>query len=199
MQLSNIARDVGEDARFGRLYLPRQWLREAGVDPERFLAAPEPSAAIADIVRRLLAQADLLYRRAESGIARLPVGCRPGIYAARLLYAEIGAEVARRGFDGVSARAVVSPMRKMKLLMRVQGTLMLSTEHLQAPVLPETRFLIEAAAAAPFTASTAKSLSGGPIRRAGRRLVWMLELFEELDRRERLRALSASSAEESLA
>ena len=199
MQLSNIARDVGEDARFGRLYLPRQWLREAGVDPERFLAAPEPSAAIADIVRRLLAQADHLYRRAESGIARLPVGCRPGIYAARLLYAEIGAEVARRGFDGVSSRAVVSPMRKMKLLMRVQGTLMLSTEHLQAPVLPETRFLIEAAAAAPLTASTAKSLSGGPIRRAGRRLVWMLELFEELDRRERLRALSASSGDESLA
>jgi len=199
MQLSNIARDVGEDARTGRLYLPRQWMREAGIDPESFLAAPEPSAAIADIVRRLLAQADHLYRRAESGIARLPVGCRPGIYAARLLYAEIGAEVARRGFDGVSARAVVSPMRKMKLLMRVQGTLMLSTEHLQAPVLAETRFLIDAAAAAPFTASTAKSLSGGPIRRAGRRLVWMLELFEELDRRERLRALSGSSGEQSLA
>ena len=121
------------------------------------------------------------------------------IYAARLLYAEIGAEVARRGFDGVTGRAVVSPMRKAKLLMRVQGTLMLSTEHLQAPVLPETRFLVEAAAAAPVTAQTAKSLSGGPLRRAGRRFIWMLELFEELDRRERLRALGASAGEESLA
>lgn len=197
MQLSNIARDVGEDARNGRLYLPQDWLREAGVDPAGFLAEPVASAAVASVVRRLLAEADLLYRRAESGIAKLPVGCRPGIYAARLLYAEIGAEVARRGFDGVTARAVVAPMRKAKLLMRVQGTLMLSTEHLQAPVLPETRFLVEAAAAAPVTASTAKSLSGGPIRRAGRRFIWMLELFEELDRRERLRALGAS--EESLA
>ena len=197
MQLSNIARDVGEDARNGRLYLPQDWLREAGVDPARFLAEPVASDAVASVVRRLLAEADLLYRRAESGIAKLPVGCRPGIYAARLLYAEIGAEVARRGFDGVTARAVVAPMRKAKLLMRVQGTLMLSTEHLQAPVLPETRFLVEAAAAAPVTASTAKSLSGGPIRRAGRRFIWMLELFEELDRRERLRALGAS--EESLA
>ena len=111
----------------------------------------------------------------------------------------IGSGTMPKSVSGMSARAVVSPMRKMKLLMRVQGTLMLSTEHLQAPVLPETRFLIEAAAAAPFTASTAKSLSGGPIRRAGRRLVWMLELFEELDRRERLRALSASSGDESLA
>ena len=199
MQLSNIARDVGEDARAGRLYLPRDWLREAGVDVAEFLAAPQPVEAIAGIVRRLLAEADVLYRRADSGIAKLPVGCRPGIYAARLLYAEIGAEVARRGCDGVSSRAVVSPLRKMKLLMRVQGTLMLSTEHLQAPVLEETRFLVDAGAAAPRTHATAKSLTGGPIRRAGRRLVWVLELFEELDRRERLRALAGAGPEESLA
>ena len=32
MQLTNIARDVGEDARHGRLYLPRAWLRERGID-----------------------------------------------------------------------------------------------------------------------------------------------------------------------
>ena len=34
MQLSNIARDVGEDARLGRVYLPRDWLREAGIDAD---------------------------------------------------------------------------------------------------------------------------------------------------------------------
>ena len=38
MQLTNIARDVGEDARAGRLYLPLDWLREAGLDPAAFLA-----------------------------------------------------------------------------------------------------------------------------------------------------------------
>ena len=40
MQLTNIARDVGEDARNGRLYLPRQWLREAGVDVDAWMLAP---------------------------------------------------------------------------------------------------------------------------------------------------------------
>ncbi len=40
MQLTNIARDVGEDARAGRLYLPLAWLREAGIDPDAFLADP---------------------------------------------------------------------------------------------------------------------------------------------------------------
>jgi phytoene/squalene synthetase len=38
MQLTNIARDVGEDARAGRLYLPCAWLREAGIDPQSWLA-----------------------------------------------------------------------------------------------------------------------------------------------------------------
>ena len=40
MQFSNIARDVGEDARAGRIYLPLRWLAEAGIDPEAFLASP---------------------------------------------------------------------------------------------------------------------------------------------------------------
>ena len=42
MQLTNIARDVGEDARAGRLYLPEDWLREEGLDPDAWLRAPEP-------------------------------------------------------------------------------------------------------------------------------------------------------------
>ena len=45
MQLSNIARDVAEDARAGRLYLPLAWLREGGIDPEAWLARPGPSPA----------------------------------------------------------------------------------------------------------------------------------------------------------
>jgi phytoene synthase len=54
MQLTNIARDVGEDARAGRLYLPLAWLREAGIDPDRFLACPRHSEAVAAVIQRLL-------------------------------------------------------------------------------------------------------------------------------------------------
>jgi len=54
MQLTNIARDVGEDARNGRLYLPRQWLREAGIDADTWLRAPRFDAALAGVVERLL-------------------------------------------------------------------------------------------------------------------------------------------------
>ena len=65
MQLTNIARDVGEDARAGRLYLPLDWLAAAGLDPEEFLADPQPSKEIRRMVTRLLAEAD----RAVSAVA----------------------------------------------------------------------------------------------------------------------------------
>ena len=118
MQLTNIARDVGEDARMGRIYLPRQWLREAGVDADAFLADPRPDPRILALTARLLDEARTLYERARSGVALLPANCRPAILAAALIYAEIGAEIERNGFDLVSTRAHVSGRRKLELLAR---------------------------------------------------------------------------------
>ncbi|NDA99728.1 MAG: phytoene/squalene synthase family protein, partial [Betaproteobacteria bacterium] len=102
MQLTNIARDVGEDARFGRLYLPMQWMREAGLEPQSWLQQPVFDERLAQVVRRLLAAADQLYERAELGIAALPRDCRPAIRAAGLVYAEIGRELERAGLDSVN-------------------------------------------------------------------------------------------------
>ena len=68
MQLTNIARDVGEDARLGRLYLPRQWLREAGVDAAAWIANPTPCDGIRSVVARLLEAAETLYSRAHAGV-----------------------------------------------------------------------------------------------------------------------------------
>ncbi|RYJ02525.1 MAG: phytoene/squalene synthase family protein [Acetobacteraceae bacterium] len=144
MQLSNIARDVGEDARAGRLYLPMAWLREAGVAPEAWLQNPVFDPRIGTVVRRLLARADALYRRSESGIARLPLACRPGIGAARYIYAEIGAQVLRQGGDSISRRAVVSGRRKLALLARSLGAIALPARALGAPPLEATRYLVEA-------------------------------------------------------
>lgn len=116
MQLTNIARDVGEDARRGRIYLPLEWLEEAGLDPETFLRQPRHSAALAGVVQRLLAEAERQYRRADAGIESLPADCRLAIRAARLIYAEIGRYVGRNGFDAITRRAVVPRWRKLWLL-----------------------------------------------------------------------------------
>lgn len=151
MQLTNIARDVGEDAREGRLYLPLEWLEEVGLEPEAFLAAPKPSEQVSELVRRLLREAEALYLRAESGISALPLGCRPGIFAARHIYAGIGGAVMRNGCDSVTRRARTSGADKagwlmLSLLRTGTSAVMPRSARVYAPPLPETEFLVEAAA-----------------------------------------------------
>ena len=144
MQLTNIARDVGEDARAGRLYLPTTWMTAAGLDPDAWLADPAFTPALGGVVRRLLAEADRLYRRSGPGIARLPRRSRWAIRAARLIYADIGRVIARHGLDSVSARAVTTASRKLWLAARAAVATRRTTHP--APSLPAARFLVGAAA-----------------------------------------------------
>jgi phytoene synthase len=181
MQLTNIARDVGEDARMGRLYLPRSWMREAGVDPDAFLANPVFSPALAGVVARLLGHAETLYRRSEPGIAGLAPPFQPAIFAARHLYAEIGALVARRGFDSIRRRASVSVARKLWLLCRAArragGRAGLGVE---SPPLAEVRFLVEAVVREEPRFPPATRPRG-----LGEGLAWTLDLFASLEMRNR--------------
>ena len=64
MQLTNIARDVGEDAKAGRVYLPQSWLAEEGLSAEGLIANPTFSPALGRVVARLLGAAEANYRRA---------------------------------------------------------------------------------------------------------------------------------------
>ena len=171
----------------GRLYLPREWLREAGIDPDAWLANPTFTPALASVVQRLLDAAEVLYARVGAGVARLPLACRPGINAARFMYAEIGREVARRGFDSVSARAHVSATRKVALLMRSVAMVVPAARACSAPPMPANRFLIDAVVAA--------SPRVEPHERRGfvDRVVWAFELFARLEQRQRARAGSDAS------
>lgn len=151
MQLTNIARDVGEDALEGRIYLPLDWLREAGVDPAVFLANPRPTKAIRMMVKRLVMEANRLYMRSEAGIGALPVRSRPGIYASRFIYAGIGGQLQQQSYDSLSSRARTSKAQKMgwlgrSILLSGASLVMPRSAVLYARPLDEVRFLVEAAA-----------------------------------------------------
>ncbi len=186
MQLTNIARDVGDDARNARLYLPRQWLREAGIDADAWLQAPVCSPALESVVERLLAEADRLYQQSTQGIAELPRDCRSAIMAARLIYAEIGTQLRREGMNPVQRRAVVASSRKLTLL----ASAWLQSARLR-PVASEAeavepvdaiRYLVqyctEASERLQRQASQQPAHAGIPHRSLGERAEWMLELFE---------------------
>ncbi|PRY93258.1 phytoene synthase [Hasllibacter halocynthiae] len=185
MQLTNIARDVGEDAAMGRVYLPLDWLEEAGVDRGGFLADPLPTDAVRAVVGRLLGEARRLYFRAEAGIAALPRAARPGIWAARLAYAGIGGRVAANGHDSVSRRAVTSRAAKLGWLAQAGlrtgiGMAMPRSAVLYAAPLPEAAFLVDAAC------GPAKGGAWGEGR--GGALLAVLAQLEAQDRAARLAA-----------
>ena len=109
-QLTNIARDVGADAGVGRVYLPADWLAEAGVAGDG-VSDPNNRAAVHAVTLRLLDEADRYYASAYYGIANLPARSALAIAAARRVYADIGNVVRESGADG-AARARVTSARK---------------------------------------------------------------------------------------
>ena len=179
MQLTNIARDIGEDAREGRLYLPLAWLRAENIDPDAWLQNPVFSPAIGRVTRRLLESADSFYERAIPGIAHLPASCRPGIRAAGMIYAEIGTVLARHGYDSVTWRAHVPTRRKIALLARSLAALIpQSVEAAAAPALAATHYLVDAAS---VSVPRHAQPSFGPI---SARVHWVFDLFERLQQQE---------------
>jgi phytoene synthase len=114
MQLTNIARDVIEDAGRGRIYLPATWLPD-DVTPGTL---PDCADAVFPAVRRLLEHAERRYRNGARGFAHLPPRVRPAIQAAAWLYEEIGVRILRQGPAYLSAgRCVVPTSRKLVLLV----------------------------------------------------------------------------------
>ena len=181
MQLTNLARDVGEDARAGRLYLPHTWLREQGIDPAKFLANPVADEAVKAVVARLLAEADGLYARAQAGIARLPLACRPAIYAAALIYSEIGRALEVLSLDSVGHRARVSGRRKIELLARAFAVAPMLSTSATMSCLPQAAFLLDAVVRSPAPVPRATGSVIGPLE-LGTRFIRVLDMFERLER-----------------
>jgi phytoene synthase len=113
-QLTNIARDVGDDAEAGRVYLPRDWLLADDVDPAG-LADPAGRRGVERTVARLLDEADLYYASARVGITRLPLRSALAVGAAWEIYRAIGVAVRRRGCAAWDRRAATSGRDKLRL------------------------------------------------------------------------------------
>lgn len=156
MQFSNIARDVEEDRKLGRDYLPADWLPKSP----------------ANAATRLVHEAELIYDRAASGIAMLPRSCRASINAARLLYREIGLVAEKQHHVG---RAVVPLARKLMLVViAVKQTPLLRAINSQA-CLPEGQFLLDAVDQMTSPISAHKGLD----EQAG----WVMKMFMAVEAR----------------
>ena len=111
-QLTNIVRDVGEDARRGRIYLPRDEMDRFGVGEADILRLREPDA-FRKLIEFQCERADSFYERA---FAALPAADRrsqrPGLVMAAI-YRTLLAEIRADGFRTLSRRIALTPVRKL--------------------------------------------------------------------------------------
>lgn len=114
MQVTNISRDVMDDALVGRVYLPLDWVEEAGLAPTAEAVGSRANRdAVAAIVKRMLDRADADYRSADTGIAHLPFRSAWSIAAARWIYSDIGNVIRQRGAAAWDTRSRTGTARKM--------------------------------------------------------------------------------------
>jgi phytoene synthase len=117
MQLTNICRDVAEDAGMGRVYLPAERLRHHGTSPEALLRGTADRGAVAKAVGELLELAEAYYRSAWLGLRYIPWPGRLAILVAAKLYRAIGRRLAAHGGDALAGRTVVPWTAKLRLTL----------------------------------------------------------------------------------
>ncbi len=128
MQLTNILRDVGEDLRRGRLYLPRDRMEAHGVSrgeleelaftgsrQGRRRPGPPLPAGYIGLLEELIAHADSEYERAMEGVPALPTFFQRPVAVAGRVYRGIHREIRRNGHDNLTRRAHTSFSRKVIL------------------------------------------------------------------------------------
>jgi 15-cis-phytoene synthase len=115
MQLTNILRDVGEDARAGRIYLPQDELAGAGYSEVELLTGAIPPAFRA-LMDRQIARAQALYDASLPGIALLHADSRFAIASSAAIYRGILPKIVANGYDVFGRRAHLTLREKLLLL-----------------------------------------------------------------------------------
>jgi phytoene synthase len=125
MQLTNIARDVREDAEADRYYLPESWIDHSVVAGAIGPGDRRSVAEATDCVERLLGLADRYYESADGGMRYLPLAVRPGIRAAASSYRAIGEVIRRDPERALTGRARTSAIAKLSRSITATGSALL--------------------------------------------------------------------------
>lgn len=112
MQLTNILRDVGEDAAKGRIYIPQDELQEYGYSEEELLRG-EINPRFVQLMQFQIARARHYYEQAIPGIEYLDKKCRFSISLAASLYSQILGRIEHNKYDVFTKRAYVPTRQKV--------------------------------------------------------------------------------------
>ncbi len=118
MQLTNIARDVLEDAKMGRRYLPGSWVQN--ISPKEIVLAAKTNdlkkiRIISKGIKKLLILSEQYYLSGERGFAFLPINTRVAISVASGVYREIGVQLENENYNWHNGRQVTSIYKKIQI------------------------------------------------------------------------------------
>jgi len=116
LQLTNIARDVVEDAKGGRIYLPAEWLGPLAGSPAK-VADPANREAVFEATSRLITAAEPYYQSARWGLPALGFRSAWAVAAAAGVYRQIGRRVLEVGAAGLEQRATTTPIDKVTKML----------------------------------------------------------------------------------
>ncbi len=126
MQLTNIARDVLEDARMNRRYIPGEWVNQ--MSPREIIeASKNPSSddyvTVQLAVKKLLALAEIFYASGVKGLSYLPLRAHIAISIAGRVYRQIGMEIVKTNYRWENGKCTVSKSKKILCSIRATSTL----------------------------------------------------------------------------
>ena len=120
MQLTNIIRDVGDDARRGRIYLPLEELKQFDVKASELLERKSPWGYSERFAQLMRFQAERAERSFDVALALLPPtdrrAQRPGLAMAQI-YRTLLREIAADDFQVLHQRVTLTPLRKVWIAM----------------------------------------------------------------------------------
>ncbi|KAJ6685119.1 BIFUNCTIONAL LYCOPENE CYCLASE/PHYTOENE SYNTHASE [Salix purpurea] len=119
-QLTNILRDVGEDARRGRIYLPQDELTQAGLSDEDIFNG-KVTEKWRIFMKGQIKRARMFFDEAEKGVAELSDASRWPVWASLLLYKQILDSIEANDYDNFSKRAYVGKAKKFASLPIAYG------------------------------------------------------------------------------
>ena len=113
MQLTNIARDIYEDANMNRVYVPKEWLREISIEHLKNDSIDEVQAQMSAILRKLIDLSEIYYQNGFSGMKYIPIKTRLAIFFAAKIYRAIGMKIKSNKYKYSNKRVYLNKLNKM--------------------------------------------------------------------------------------
>ena len=116
MQLTNIARDILEDSRLNRVYIPKEWISISCDKIQK--PSKESKKKIKYATKKLLNLSETYYRSCLKGLGYLPARTRFAILLALITYKEIGIKIIKYNYTNVYKRESISVFGKIKCFIK---------------------------------------------------------------------------------